>query len=201
MADFKRQIAYKLKIGDILRGKTIMDNERFGFLELDSKKVVRVNIVANIVEKYNSSEKQYVSLTIDDASGQIRIKIFGDDVAKFQNINQGDIVMIIGLLRWYNNELYLTPEIMKIQDPRYLLVRKLEFEKEMPKVVDKNEILALTDQIKQRIKDSEPEGISSEKLIMELHSAPEMINQEIKKDLEQGIIYEPRPGMLRWLGV
>jgi|SRR3989338_2065785 len=201
MADFKRQIAYKLKIGDILRGKTIMDNERFGFLELDSKKVVRVNIVANIVEKYNSSEKQYVSLTIDDASGQIRIKIFGDDVAKFQNINQGDTVMIIGLLRWYNNELYLTPEIMKIQDPRYLLVRKLEFEKEMPKVVDKNEILALTDQIKQRIKDSEPEGISSEKLIMELHSAPEMINQEIKKALEQGIIYEPRPGMLRWLGV
>ncbi|MBI2628735.1 OB-fold nucleic acid binding domain-containing protein [Candidatus Pacearchaeota archaeon] len=201
MADFKRQIAYKLRVGDILSGKPIMDNERFGFLELDNKRVVRVNIVANVVEKYNSSEKQYVSLTIDDASGQIRIKIFGDDVAKFQNINQGDTIMVVGLLRWYNNELYLTPEIMKIQDPRYLLVRKLEFEKEMPKVVDKNEILALTDQIKQRIKDSEPEGISSEKLIMELHSAPELINQEIKKALEQGIIYEPRPGLLRWLGV
>ncbi len=200
MADFKRQIAYKLKIGDILRGKTVMDNERFSFLELDAKRIVRVNIVANIVEKYSSSEKQYVSLTIDDASGQIRIKIFGDDVIKFQNINQGDTIMVIGLLRWYNNELYLTPDIIKIQDPRYLLVRKLEFEKEMPKIVDKNEILALTDQIKQRIKDAEPEGMSSEKLIMELHSAPELINQEIKKALEQGIIYEPRPGLLRWLG-
>ena len=201
MADFKRQIAYKLRIGDILRGKTVMDNERFGFLELDDKRIIRVNIVANIVEKYNSSEKQYVSLTIDDASGQIRIKIFGDDVVKFQNINQGDTIMVMGLLRWYNNELYLTPEIMKTQDPRYLLVRKLEFEKEMPKIVDKGEILALTDQIKQRIKESEPEGISSEKLIMELHSAPDLINQEIKKALEQGVIYEPRPGLLRWLGV
>ena len=201
MADFKRQIAYKLRIGDILRGKTVMDNERFGFLELDDKRIIRVNIVANIVEKYNSSEKQYVSLPIDDASGQIRIKIFGDDVVKFQNINQGDTIMVMGLLRWYNNELYLTPEIMKTQDPRYLLVRKLEFEKEMPKIVDKGEILALTDQIKQRIKESEPEGISSEKLIMELHSAPDLINQEIKKALEQGVIYEPRPGLLRWLGV
>jgi len=201
MADFKRQIAYKLRIGDIFAGKPIMDNERFSFLELGDKRIVRVNIVANIVEKYNSSEKQYVSLTIDDASGQVRIKIFGDDVIKFQNINQGDTIMVVGLLRWYNNELYLTPEIMKIQDPRYLLVRKLEFEREMPKLVDKNEILALTDQIKQRIKESEPEGISSEKLIMELHSAPELINQEIKKALEQGIVYEPRPGMLRWVGV
>ena len=29
---------------------------------------------------------------------------------------------------------------------------------------------------------------------------PSLINQEIKKALEDGIIYEPRPGIVRYLG-
>ena len=97
--DFKRATAYKLKIGDIFSGKKILDGERFNFLELGNKKINRINIIANIVEKYSSSEKQYISLTIDDASGQIRLKIFGDDVQKFSDINQGDSILVIGLLR------------------------------------------------------------------------------------------------------
>ena len=200
MADFKRQIAYKLRVGEVFKGKQIMDGEKFSFLELGDKKISRVNIVANVIEKYTSQEKQYISLTIDDASGQVRIKIFGDDVLRFSNINQGDTIMIVGLLRVYNNEIYITPEIIKIKDPRYLLVRKLEFEKDAPKVVDNQKILAVADQILKKIKDAEPEGISSERIILDLHEAPELINQEIKKALEQGIVYEPRPGMLRWLG-
>lgn len=200
MADFKRQTAYKLKIGDILKGKPVNDGERFSFLDIDGKKVSRVNIVANIVDKYSSGEKQYITLTIDDASGQIKIKIFGDDVNKFVNLGQGDTVMLIGLLRIYNEELYVTPEIIKIQDPKYLLVRKLEFEKEIPKIVDKEQLVVLSDSLLNKIKEAEPEGISSEKLIMELKDSPDLINQEIRKALEQGIIYEPRPGMLRWLG-
>jgi uncharacterized protein len=198
--DFKRATAYKLKIGDVFSGKKILDGERFNFLELGDRKIIRVNIIANVVEKYSSGEKQYVSLTIDDASGQIRIKIFGDDVAKFQEINQGDSVLVVGMLRNYNDEVYITPEIIKKQDPRYLLVRKLEFEKMAPKETNNQELLALADKIVRMVKEAEPEGISQDKLIMDLHETPDLINQEVKKALEQGIIYEPRPGMLRWLG-
>ena len=198
--DFKRQVAYKLKIGDIFKGKKILDGERFSFLELGDRKIVRVNIVANVVERFASGEKQYVSLTIDDASGQIRIKVFGEDVARFQEITQGDTIVLIGLLRNYNDEVYITPEIMKKQDPRYLLVRKLEFEKQQVKAPDNKILLALADQIVNKIKEAEPEGISQEKLILDLKDEPNLINQEVKKALEQGIIYEPRPGMLRYLG-
>jgi uncharacterized protein len=198
--DFKRATAYKLKIGDVFSGKKILDGERFNFLELGDRKISRVNIVANIVEKYSSGEKAYVSLTIDDASGQIRIKVFGDDVQKFQDINQGDSVLVIGMLRNYNDELYITPEIIRKQDPRYLLVRKLEFEKNAPKEVDTQERLALADKIVKMVKEAEPEGIGQDKLVEELHESPDLISQEIKKALEQGIIYEPRPGMLRHLG-
>ena len=31
-------------------------------------------------------------------------------------------------------------------------------------------------------------------------SKPEIISQEIKKLLEEGIIYEPKPGRVRYLG-
>lgn len=201
MADYKRQVAYKLKIGDVLVGKQIMDGERFGFLELGDKKIARVNLVANIVEKFQSSEKQYISLTIDDASGQIRLKIFGDDVAKFADLSQGDTVMTIGLLRVYNSELYVTPEIIKKKDPKYLLVRKLELEKNKPKEVAKSDIIALYDRIVAKIKDAEPQGIGQDKLIEEIKDADaSLINQEVKKALEEGIIYEPRPGIVRYLG-
>lgn len=71
MADeqFKRNIAFKFRIGDLLIGKPIIDGERFSFLELGDKKIVRVNLIGNIVEKYESEgEKKYSVLTLDDGS-------------------------------------------------------------------------------------------------------------------------------------
>ncbi len=198
--DFKRQIAYKIKIGDVFKGRPIFDGERFNFLEIGERKVVRVNIVANVVERYLSDEKHFLSLTIDDASGQVKIKVFREDIPRFENISPGDTVMAIGLLRSYNNEIYITPEILKQKDPRYLLVRKLEFEKEAPEPIDNNKVLAVADQIIQKIKLAEPEGVSTENLILELKENADLINQEVRKALEQGIIYEPRPGILRYLG-
>ena len=198
----KRAVAYKLRIGDILAGKQIIEEERFNFLELGDKQVIRVNIVANVVEKYESEgDRRYISLTLDDASGQIRIKIFGEDTEKFKEIKQGDTIMVIGKLRFFNNELYILPEIIKQKDPRYLLVRKLELEKEKPKQVDKEEVKAVKDQIIEMIKAAESNGgINTDQLIMKIQASPDIINQEIKKMLEEGLAYEPRPGKIRYLG-
>jgi RPA family protein len=196
----KRNVAYKLRIGDLSRAKQVVENERLGFLDLDGKKIIRVNIVANIIEKYESEgESKYLSLTIDDASGQIRLKAFGDDVARFSSINQGDTILVIGTVRSYNNELYIAPEIIKSYDPRYLLVRKLELEASAPKTIDKQEIKEIKDKLLEMIK-AEEEGIDAEHLIMNIQSPPETINQELHKLLEEGIIYEPRPGKFRYLG-
>jgi len=198
----KRNIAYKLRIGDILRGKPILENERFKFLELGNKQIVRVNIIANIIEKFKSEgEKKFSTFTIDDASGNIKIKAFGLDVDRFEPIQQGQTVLVIGVLRVWNNEIYISPEIIKIKEPKYLLVRKLELDLEKPKTNDKQEIKAIKDQIIDKIKASEPEqGIETEKLILDLNASPELINQEIQKLLEEGIVYEPRPGKIRYLG-
>ncbi len=203
---FKRHIAFKLRVGDILIGKPVMDQERFSFLELGNKKIMRVNIVGNIVDKYNSEgESKYSFFTLDDGSGQIKLKVFGDDVEKFKDFTQGQTVLTIGLLRHFNNEIYLSPEIIKQLDPKYLLVRKLENEKNQSRAatpVPKEQVTAIKDKILEAIKTSEAEGgIETDKLIMNFReTSPEVINQEIKKLLEEGIIFEPRPGKVRWLG-
>lgn len=211
MAEIRqRATAFKLRIGDILRGKPILENDRLSFLELGNKEILRANIVANIVDRYEQEtenpenpgfKKKYLALTLDDASGQIRVKSFGDDVDNFKEIMQGSTVMVIGVLRFFNNEVYIQPEIIKIQDSRYLLVRKLELETELPKEIKKEEILAIKDQIVDMIKKAEDSGgLDIDKIIMELKSSPEIINQEITKLLEEGLAYEPRPGKIRYLG-
>lgn len=199
---FKRNVAFKMRIGEILAGKVILDGERFKSLESAGKQIVRVNLIANVIEKYiQDGEKKYASVTLDDASGQIKLKAFGDDIEKFTQLNQGDTILAIGLLRTWNNEIYITPEIIKKKEPAYLLVRKLEIEKEMPKTIGKEQLTELKDKILQMVKDGEADsGANIDQIIMNLKEAPEIINQEIKKLLEDGVVYEPRPGKIRYLG-
>ena len=203
---FKRNIAYKFRIGDLLIGKPIFDSERFSFLELGNKKIVRVNIIGNIVDKYDSEgEKKYTFLKIDDGSGQISLKVFGDDVVKFSGFSQGQTIVVIGTLRNFNNETYISPEIMKELDTKYLLIRKLEIEKnrkENSPPIKREQAIAIKDKILEKIKKSEDAGgIDIERIILDLREfSPEIINPEIQKLLEEGIIFEPRPGKVRWLG-
>ena len=200
--EFKRHIAYKMRIGDILQGNVIMEMERFKFLEADNKNIVRVNVIANIVDKFlQEGEKKFATVTLDDASGQINLKLFGEDVQKFQDFNQGDTILAIGLLRSWNNEIYITPEIIKKREPSYLLVRKLEIDRERPQIVEKSEIIKVRDSILEKVKTLDDSGgVETEKLILELKATPDVINNEIRKLLEEGMVYEPRPGKLRYLG-
>ena len=213
---FKRNIAYKYRIGEISNGNPVIDpaTERFSHLELNNKRVVRVNLVGNITERYESEgEKKYLFFTLDDGSGQIKLKIFGEDVPKFSEFGQGDTIVVIGVLRFFNNEVYLSPEIIKRKDPRYLLVRKLEIEKEqkISNIVSEKNLkepnegaiteIPLRDRLLDIIKESESEGgIDMQKILEKLKESEETINKEIQLLLEDGIIFEPRPGRIRWLG-
>jgi hypothetical protein len=94
--EFKRNTAYKIKIGDLFLGKIISDNDKFSFLELGDKKILRVNIIGNIIDKYESQgERKYSFFTIDDGSGQIKNKCFGNDVDKFNKYFQGQTILLL----------------------------------------------------------------------------------------------------------
>ena len=222
---FKRNVAYKLRIGDILIGKPINNGDKFAFVELGNRQIVRVNIVGNIIDRYENpgsggeQPKRYLFLTLDDGSGQIKLKTFGDDYIKFKEITQGQTVAVIGVLRHWNNETYVSPEIIKIQDPKYLLLRKLETEKEKrdmpnqnlasnlrtiskPEAGNKEQNMAIRDNLLGLIRKSEDNGgIEMPEVFKSFREVSEpIINQEIKKLLEEGIIFEPRPGKVRYLG-
>ena len=208
---FKRNVSYKLRIGDVLIAKPTNYGERFSHLELGNKKIVRVNIVGNIVDKYeygNVSEtenKKYIFLTLDDGSGQIKLKSFGDDSEKFRNFFQGQTIVVIGTVKYWNNEIYISPEIIKELDPKYLLLRKLETEQDknlqfVP--LEKEKVVAIKDKILDLIKNSEKEGgVELEEITQKFREvSPNLIQQEVQKLLEEGIAFEPRPGKIRWLG-
>jgi len=199
---FKRNVAFKVRVGDILAGKVIIEGERFKHLESQDKQIVRVNLIANVIDKYiQDGEKKYATVSLDDSTGQIKLKAFGDDIEKFTQLNQGDTIMVIGLLRTWNNEIYITPEIIKKKEPAYLLIRKLEIEQEQPKQIDKAQLFELKDKIVTIVKEGEKDGGANiDQIILTLKETPELINQEIKKLLEDGVIYEPRPGKIRYLG-
>ena len=142
---------------------------------------------------------------ITQLNQQIQLKVFGDDVVKFKNVAQGQTVLVIGVLRHWNNETYISPEIIKEQDPKYLLLRKLELEKEQKEnaiPIQLGKVSAIKDKIIDKIKSSEEQGgIEVDKIIMDLReTSPDIINKEIQRLLEEGIIFEPRPGKVRYLG-
>ncbi len=218
-----RQVAYRIRLGDLLKGNTIFDGERFSYLETKEKKIARVNLVSNVVDKYSNPDKGYNSLTVDDGTGQIQIKGFSDTSVLLSGINIGDTVRIIGFVRYFNNELYILPEVVKKVDSKWAYVRKLELAKEygaeensepkqsytpekkeeiIEEVIENEKIEEIEEGPKaiilKKIKENQ-EGIDIEKLILELKIPVNEINETISVLISEGEIYEPRPGHLRSL--
>ncbi len=280
----KRRTAFKYSIGMILNGTPKIVDNKFQFQEINGIGVLRTNIVGNVVDKYVSDQKPYSNLTLDDGTGNIRIKAFADNAQTLMPFEIGDCIKIIGLIRFYNDEIYVVPELITNVDPQWLIVRKLELikqfgqeayentkaqeiikeereEKELdqqieqenynsylknkdekskinpneflqsslsstnkPKIEqpdveiekidfssekniggalenqEKNEDTSLKSTILQKLKDNDIYGgIDIDRLIMDLTAPVEDINKLILSFIEEGIIYEPRPGRIQLL--
>lgn len=208
----KRQTAYKLRIADL------QDSHSQGIVEFDGKQIIRVNLIANVIDKmFSESEKKYSAITLDDASSQIRVKTFGEDIEKLREIDIGDTLLVIGNVRFFNNELYILPEIVRKLPVEWLLVRKLELGERKNEKARKNNFTNEGEQIiEEKISEEKPqdkdtkqkiiemlkaneEGINMDSIIMDLHEPADDINSIVASMLENGEIYEPRPGRIRLL--
>lgn len=117
-----RNTAVKCRISDLGTGRFVK-GEGFESSFIDSIRgpISRVNIIAVIISINEDS------ITIDDGSERIRLVGF-DNNYLFQNKEIGDIVMVIGKPRMYNNGLYIYPEIIKKVDKKWVDFRKKELE-------------------------------------------------------------------------
>ncbi len=85
----KRNIAFKLRIGDILKGRPMSEEGKFIYLEIGGRRVVRINILANCVDKFTTEgEKQYMSINMDDTNS-ILIAGFDRMRKEYRNTQNG----------------------------------------------------------------------------------------------------------------
>ncbi len=120
----KRQIAYKIKIADILRGRYVKEEGWLpNYVDLGDVKVSRANIIGVLVSKDADEEGGSTSFMLDDGSGRISLRFF-----EFSDeLWIGDIVNVVGRPREFGSERYIVPEfVRKVTDPKWVELRKLE---------------------------------------------------------------------------
>ncbi len=200
----QRQIAYKVKISDVLNGSFTKDEIFSGYIKINDANVSRVNIIATVV--YKSEGQSYASAIIDDGTGRISLRSF-ENRNKFSNIDVGDVVLMIGKIRDFNNEKYVIPEILKKVSLEWLSVRKTELKhsnmiEDKAKIENKNLIEEVAININEEIyllikKLDNGDGVAIEDVVK--NSNNNKVEQIIKKLLESGDIFEIKPGKIKLL--
>ncbi|MEM5882846.1 MAG: hypothetical protein QXQ77_01220, partial [Candidatus Aenigmatarchaeota archaeon] len=173
----------------------------------------------------------------DDGSEAIRVKTFREKTELLQDVEVGDLVLVVGKIREYNNEIYINGELIrKIDQPNFEVLRKLEILKEL---LEQKKIIEELKNLKERIEESEFKeyvkekyGLEEEALefimkkpeikedykpkiikiieeldegegveigkILEISNLPEnIIERGIEELLDSGVLFEPRPGILK----
>lgn len=131
-----RQTTVRARISDVINGKFIRKEgmePSYVLTEL-GQKISRAHLLGTILDKFMSEDGNYSTITIDDDSDSIRIKAFRENVNIFDNLEIGDLVIVIGKVREYADENYIIPEIVKkIVNPNYESLHKLEVLKQLLK--------------------------------------------------------------------
>ncbi|MBI2651103.1 hypothetical protein HYX01_01405 [Candidatus Woesearchaeota archaeon] len=109
--NWKRQIAYKLNVNDIISSKYVKsEGLNPNYLEINAKEVFRLNVIGVVVEKMGHGH--HAAIIIDDGTSKISSRSFENSLI-FDEINVGDIVLVIGKPREFSSEKYILAEIVK----------------------------------------------------------------------------------------
>ena len=153
-------------------------------------KVFRVNLIGIIIQKEKVGS--ITNMLIEDQTGQMVARSF-EELAYLKQVKVGDFVVIIGKVRMYNNEKYISPEIMKATSAAWLKVRMLELQGMVELDVKKEEISPsiVEEKIVETIEKPIIEEISEETKEQEKLLPIEKITQLIKKlDQGEGVLIE-----------
>ncbi len=127
-----RQTAYKVWISQINSSQFVVGNGEWeaNYFVVNNHKISRVNIIGSVILKYQNDSGDYVTITIDDGSSNIRAKVWKEDTRILNKINVGDLILLVGRVRKFNEEMYISPEIAKkLDDLSFAKLRLLELKK------------------------------------------------------------------------
>lgn len=174
----QKQIAVKIPLGLILTGTYIIGQEQEpNYLKISSNtdeknletaKIYRANIIAVVINKEKIG--MITNLLLEDSTGKITARLFEEN-KYFPTVEAGEVVQIIGKIRVYNEEKYISPEILKKSDPLWLKVRSKEIKKQI-------------DIFLQKISDEEG-NISSEEIVQDYAKAGDVKEKNNEKNKDE----------------
>jgi RPA family protein len=182
---FQRNIAIKLLIQDINNGTYHKEKEdEPNYLStINGQSIYRVNLMGIVV--YKEITGSITSFLIDDGSGQIHSRFFEEN-ERLDKIEVGKTVIIIGKVREYNEQKYISPEIFKEIDPEWLKFRakELNFIKDK-QIINKEENLNYNENNNKNdmndnlINNSDNKNIDNSKEELTSSNSQEQIKKEI----------------------
>jgi RPA family protein len=203
MAQVKRETAMICTVDDLLRGNFVRtEGWNPSYFSTRLGDVSRANLIGVVVSKESAE-----GLLLDDGSGRILLRSFGE--VSFLEIDVGDLILVIGRPRVYNEQKYVLPEIIKKISQKWGAYRQLQLEilKKNLKQERKEERIPLKEEerpinhyqnILAFIRDLDSgEGADVEEVIK--RSATPNGENIIKKLIEEGEIFEFRPGKIKVL--
>ena len=128
----ERMTAVRSSVSDIING-TYSDNNGPHIISPFGVELRRVVIVGFVVNKFyregdDSGKKRFESVTIDDGTETIRVKVWGEeDATVLEGVKESILALVIGKVRKYEDEVYLVPEIVReLTDSNYMSLHLME---------------------------------------------------------------------------
>ncbi len=168
---FVRKPACKTTIGILLHSELVEGNQEEGdhILTAVGEKIFRHNVVAIILQK--ETVGSVTNFLVEDGTGNITARFF-EKSPVIESLDVGNVVILVGKIRMYNQERYISPEIVKKIDAKWMKVRSLELKNVMTPTVSLNE------------KKENDVSVPIEKESEEV-KVPPIINQEEKVEITQ----------------
>lgn len=128
----ERMTAVRSSVSDIING-TYSDDNGPHIISPFGVELRRVVIVGFVVNKFyregdDSGKKRFESVTIDDGTETIRVKVWGEeDATVLEGVKESILALVIGKVRKYEDEVYLVPEIVReLTDSNYMSLHLME---------------------------------------------------------------------------
>ena len=161
------------------------------------QKLHRVNVMGVLLNK--DVQGTITTFIIDDGSGSISIRSF-DVVKNIDTMNIGDGILVIGRIREYSGENYISPEILRAIDKQWLNVRRLELQ--IPEVQEK---------VEEEVEETLP-TLKLLEIVREMDSGPGVLIDDVieksslhdtegllQKLMESGELFQNQPGRVKVL--
>ncbi len=203
-----RHTAYKVWINDLHKSDVKVAEEGFSYLGIGENKVVRMNLFGSVIDKFVA--ESYATIIIDDSSGNIRLRVWAEDLYMLDSLEVGDLLFVVGRWAEYDGERYLRPEIVKKISVDWALLRRLELNKTYgaPSKEEKIEIKEESNKVEEV-----PPSLSAREVVLnmiekfdELSEVDLVSKSKVKKEvldlaiqdlLKEGEIFSPKKGYYR----